>query len=185
MRTYNPRCPTGHEDLLMKISMYEASIPTFLHTLRSLKALLEKGVAHAEAKKFDPTLLASARLAPDMFPLTRQIQIATDAAKGAAARLSGVDPPKFEDNETTMADLIARVGKTIDFLQGFKPEQLDGSEERTITIPTPRQTFTFPGLIFLRHWALPNFFFHVTTAYNLLRHNGVEIGKADYLGRVS
>jgi hypothetical protein len=169
----------------MKISMYEASIPTFLHTLRSLKAILEKGIAHAEARKYDPNLLAATRLTVDMLPLTRQIQIASDAAKGAAARLTGVDPPKFEDNETTMADLIARIGKTIDYLQGFKPEQFEGAEDRTITIPTPRQTFTFPGLIFLRHWALPNFFFHVTTAYNLLRSNGVEIGKADYLGRVS
>ena len=169
----------------MKISMYEASIPTFLHSLRSLKAILQKGAAHAESKKFEPTLLATTRLAVDMLPLTRQVQIASDAAKGAAARLAGVDPPKFEDNETTIAELIARVDKTIDYLQSFKPEQLDGSDERTITIPTPRQTFTFPGLIFLRHWALPNFFFHVTTAYNLLRHNGVEIGKADYLGKVS
>jgi len=169
----------------MKISMYEASIPTFLLTLRNLKAILQKGVAHAESKKFEPTLLATTRLAVDMLPLTRQVQIASDAAKGAAARLAGVDPPKFEDNEQTLAELIARVDKTIDFLQSFKPEQFDGSEERTITIPTPRQTFTFPGLVFLRHWALPNFFFHVTTAYNLLRQNGVEIGKADYLGRVS
>jgi uncharacterized protein len=169
----------------MKISMYEASIPTFLHTLRSLKALLQKGVAHAESKKYEPALLATVRLAPDMFPLTRQVQIASDAAKGAAARLAGVDPPKFEDNEQTLAELIARVDKTIDYLQSFKPEQIDGSEDRTITIPTPRQTFSFPGLLFLRHWALPNFFFHVTTAYNLLRHNGVEIGKADYLGKVS
>lgn len=169
----------------MTISMYDASIPTFLHTLRSLKAILEKGVAHAEARKYEPTLLATTRLAPDMLPLTRQVQIATDAAKGAAARLSGIDPPKFEDTEQTMADLIARVSKTIDYLQGFKPEQINGSEQRTITIPTPRQTFTFPGLTFLRHWALPNFFFHVTTAYNLLRHNGVELGKADFLGGVS
>jgi hypothetical protein len=169
----------------MKISMYEASIPTFLHTLRNLKTFLEKGIAHAEGRKYDPNLLAATRLTADMLPLTRQVQIASDAAKGAAARLAGVDPPKFEDNEATLADLIARVGKTIDYLQGFKPEQLEGSDERTITIQTPRQTFTFPGLLFLRHWALPNFFFHVTTAYNLLRHNGVEIGKADYLGRVS
>ena len=169
----------------MKISMYEASIPTFLQTLRNLKGLLEKGVAHAEARKYDPNLLAATRLAPDMLPLTRQIQIASDAAKGAAARLAGVDPPKFEDNETTLADLIARVSKTIDYLEGFKPEQFDGADDRTITIQTPRQTFTFPGLIFLRHWAIPNFFFHVTTAYNLLRQNGVELGKADYLGRVS
>lgn len=168
----------------MKISMYEASVPTFLHTLRSLKAILEKGVAHAEARKYEPALLATTRLAPDMFPLTRQVQIASDAAKSAAARLAGVDPPKFEDNETTMAELIARVDKTIDYLQGFKAEQIDGSEERTIKIPTARQTFTFPGLVYLRHWALPNFFFHVTTAYALLRHSGVDIGKADYLGGV-
>ena len=169
----------------MKISMYEASIPTFLHTLRNLKTFLEKGSAHAEARKYDPNLLAATRLTADMLPLTRQIQIASDAAKGAAARLAGVDPPKFEDNETTLADLIARIDKTIDYLQGFKPEQFEGADERTITIQTPRQSFTFPGLIFLRHWAIPNFFFHVTTAYNLLRSNGVELGKADYLGRVS
>jgi hypothetical protein len=169
----------------MKISMYEASIPTFLHTLRNLKTFLEKGTAHAEARKYDPNLLAATRLTADMLPLTRQVQIASDAAKGAAARLAGVDPPKFEDNETTLADLIARIDKTIDYLQGFKPAQFEGSEDRTITIPTPRQTFSFPGLIFLRHWAIPNFFFHVTTAYNLLRSNGVELGKADYLGRVS
>ena len=169
----------------MKTSMYEASIPMFVLSLRNLKAILEKGIAHAEARKYDPNLLAATRLAPDMLPLTRQIQIASDAAKGAAARLAGVDPPKFEDNETTMADLLARIDKTIDYLQGFKAEQLEGSEDRTITIPTRLQTFTFPGLIFLRHWAIPNFFFHVTTAYNLLRHAGVEIGKADYLGRVS
>src|SRR4029078_2341857 len=169
----------------MKISMYEASIPTFLHSLRSLKAILQKGVAHAESKKFEPALLATTRLAVDMLPLTRQVQIASDPARGARARLAGVDPPKFEDNETTLADLIARVDKTIDYLQGFKPEQFEGSDDRTITIQTPRQTFSFPGLIFLRHWAIPNFFFHVTTAYNLLRSNGVELGKADYLGRVS
>jgi hypothetical protein len=169
----------------MKISMYEASIPTFLHTLGNLKTFLEKGAAHAEARKYDPNLLTATRLTADMLPLTRQVQIASDAAKGAAARLTGVDPPKFEDNETTLADLIARVSKTIDYLEGFKPEQFEGADDRTITIQTPRQTFTFPGLIFLRHWAIPNFFFHVTTAYNLLRQNGVELGKADYLGRVS
>jgi hypothetical protein len=169
----------------MKISMYEASIPMFLHTLRSLRAILEKGAAHAEAKKFDPNVLVASRLAPDMLPLSRQVQIASDAAKGAAARLAGVDPPKFEDSETTIPELIARVDKTIDYLQSFEAEQLEGSEDRTITINTPRQAFSFPGLVFLRHWAVPNFFFHVTTAYDILRHNGVEIGKADYLGRVS
>ena len=168
----------------MSNSMYEASIPMFLHTLRSLRAILEKGAAHAQAKKFDPAILASSRLFPDMLPLTRQVQIASDAAKGAAARLTGLEPPKFEDNETTIAELVARIDKTIDYLQGFKAEQFEGSESRTITVKTPNQSFTFPGLIYLRHWAIPNFFFHVTTAYNLLRHNGVEIGKADYLGRV-
>jgi uncharacterized protein len=168
----------------MKISMYEASIPTFLLSLRNLKAILQKGAAHAESRKYDANLLVATRLAADMLPLARQVQIASDAAKGAAARLAGVDPPKFEDNEQTLADLIARVDKTIDYLQSFKPEQLEASEDRTITIQTPRQTFSFPGLVFLRHWALPNFFFHVTTAYALLRHNGVEIGKADYLGKV-
>src|SRR5262245_14032573 len=169
----------------MNINMYEASIPTFLHTLRNLRAILEKGAAHAETKKFDPNVLASSRLYPDMLPLTRQVQIASDAAKAAAARLAGVDPPKFEDTETTLPELLARIDKTIDYLQSFKPEQLEGSADRTITVPTPRQSFSFPGLVFLRHWALPNFFFHVTTAYNILRHNGVELGKADFLGRVS
>jgi uncharacterized protein len=168
----------------MIMSMYEASVPTFLHTLKSLKVILEKGLAHAEAKKFDPNVLAVSRLFPDMLPLTRQVQIASDAAKSAAARLAGIEPPKYEDTETTIPELIARIDKTIDYLQGFKAAQIDGSEERTINIPTPRGTFTFPGLAFLRHWALPNFFFHVTTAYNLLRHNGVELGKADFLGGV-
>jgi uncharacterized protein len=168
----------------MNMSMYEASVPTFLHTLKSLKTILEKGLAHAEAKKFDPNVLAASRLFPDMLPLTRQVQIASDAAKSAAARLAGVDPPKYEDTEATIPELIARIDKTIDYLQGFKAAQIDGSEERTINIATPRGTFTFPGLTFLRHWALPNFFFHVTTAYNLLRHNGVELGKADFLGGV-
>jgi uncharacterized protein len=166
----------------MTMSMYEASVPTFLHTLKSLKAILEKGLAHAEAKKFDPGVLAASRLFPDMLPLTRQVQIASDAAKSAAARLAGIEPPKYEDTETTIPELIARIDKTIDYLQSFKAAQIDGSEERTINIPTPRGTFTFPGLAFLRHWALPNFFFHVTTAYNLLRHNGVELGKGDFLG---
>jgi uncharacterized protein len=169
----------------MNISMYEASIPTFLHTLKSLKAILQKGAAHAEAKKFDAAVLVNSRLFPDMLPLARQIQIASDAAKGAAARLAGVEPAKFEDNETTYPQLIARVDKTIEYLETFKPAQFEGSDTRVVTIVTPRNTFSFQGLTYLRHWALPNFFFHVTTAYNLLRHNGVEIGKADFLGQVS
>jgi hypothetical protein len=168
----------------MSLSMYEASVPTFIHTLGSLKSILQKGAAHAEAKKIDPSVLVNARLFPDMFPLSRQVQIASDAAKGAAARLAGIEPPKFEDVETTFEELIARIDKTIDFLKSVTPAQFEGAEERTVTITIPRATLTFTGLKFLRHWALPNFFFHVTTAYNLLRHNGVEIGKADYLGQI-
>jgi uncharacterized protein len=157
----------------MSLSMYEASIPVFVHTLTSLKAILQKGVSHAEAKKFDASILVNGRLAPDMFALSRQVQIASDAAKGAAARLSGSEPPKFEDTEKTLDELVARIDK-----------QFDGSDARTITLNTPRGAMTFDGLNFLRHWALPNFFFHVTTTYNVLRHNGVELGKADYLGKV-
>ncbi len=166
----------------MNISMYEASVPMFLHTLKNLRGILQKGVAHAEAKKFDPNVLAASRLFPDMFPLTRQVQIATDAAKGAAARLANVPIPKFEDTETTLPELIARVDKTIAFVETIKPEQMIGSEDRVVEIKTPRVSHTFTGLVYLRHWAIPNVFFHVTTAYNLLRHNGVEVGKDDYLG---
>lgn len=168
----------------MSLSMFDATIPAFLHTLRNLQSILEKGVAHAEARKFDPNLLTGLRLAPDMLPLSRQVQITSDAAKSAAARLTGVEPPKFEDNEITMADLIARVAKTIDYLQSFKPAQFDGAEERTITVKTPRNSFSFKAVDFLRHWALPNFFFHVTATYALLRQGGVELGKADYLGAI-
>jgi len=168
----------------MSISVYDASIPVFIHTLTNLKVILQKGAAYAETRKFDANILAATRLFPDMLPMTRQVQIASDAAKGAAARLSGTEAPKFEDNETTIAELIARVDKTLDYLKSFKPAQFEGAETRTINIKTPRNEFTFSGLVFLRHWALPNFFFHVTTAYNLLRHAGVEIGKADYLGAV-
>jgi hypothetical protein len=173
-------CP----EIKMSLSLYEASIPTFLLTLGNLKSILEKAVAHAEARKFDPNVFVSMRLYPDMLPFNRQVQIASDAAKGAAARLSNTEPPKFEDNETTMAELIARVTKTIDYLQGFKPEQFAGADDRVITLQTPKRTFNFKAVDFVRHWALPNFFFHVTTAYALLRHGGVEVGKADYLGNV-
>ncbi|HEY0684137.1 MAG TPA: DUF1993 domain-containing protein [Steroidobacter sp.] len=168
----------------MSLSLYEVTIPTFLLSLRNLKAILEKAVAHAEARKFDPNVFVSMRLYPDMLPLNRQVQIASDAAKGAAARLSGTEPPKFEDTETTMPELLARVNKTIDYLQSFKPEQFGGDDSRTVTIKTPRATLNFKAADFVRHWALPNFFFHVTTTYALLRHGGVEIGKTDYLGQV-
>jgi hypothetical protein len=168
----------------MSLSLYDACIPTFLHSLRALKAILEKALAHAEARKFDPNVLVTMRLYPDMFPLSRQVQIASDAAKGAAARLSGTEPPKFEDNETTMAELIARVSKTIDYLEGFKSEQFEGDDDRVVTIKTPRTTMSFKAVDFVRHWALPNFFFHFTTAYGLLRHSGVELGKPDFLGPI-
>ena len=166
----------------MSVSLYEASIPTFLLTLGNLQKILEKAVAHAEARKFDPNVFVTMRLYPDMLPLNRQVQIASDAAKGAAARLSGSEPPKFEDNESTMAELLARVAKTVDYLQSFKAEQFAGADGRVITIKTPRGTLNLKPEDFVRHWAIPNFFFHVTTAYALLRHGGVEIGKADFLG---
>jgi uncharacterized protein len=168
----------------MSVSLYEASIPTFVLSLSNLQRILEKAVAHAEHRKFDPNVFVSMRLFPDMLPLARQVQIASDSAKGAAARLTGTDPIKFEDTETTMAELIGRVVKTIDYLQSFEPEQFAGGEERAITIKTPRNTFNFSGLNYLRHWALPNLFFHTTTTYALLRHGGVELGKADFLGPV-
>ncbi|WP_028081579.1 DUF1993 domain-containing protein [Solimonas soli] len=167
----------------MTISMYQASVPVLVRMLGNLKGLLEKGSAHAEARKFDATVLADSRLFPDMFPLSRQVQIATDMAKGGVARLAGTEPPKFEDHERTLTELIARVDKTIAFLQSFKPEQIDGSESRTITLQMRGGTRNFEGLGYLLHFVLPNFYFHVTTAYNLLRHNGVEIGKPDFLGR--
>ena len=166
----------------MKISMYTMSAQSFLPMLQNLQKLLEKGAEHAGAKKFDTGVLCNARLAPDMFPLTRQIQIATDHAKGASARLAGVEAPKFEDNETTYADLQARVQKTIDFVSTLKAESFEGSEDRDITITVPGRTFQMKGLDYLKGWALPNFYFHYTTAYNLLRHNGVGVGKRDFLG---
>jgi len=167
----------------MTISMYQASVPALVRMLGNLKTLLEKGQAHAEARKFDGTILADSRLFPDMFPLARQVQIATDMAKGGVARLAGVEPPKYEDTERTLPELIGRVEKTIDFLKGFQPQQIDGSETRRITLPLRSGTREFEGLGYLLHFVLPNFYFHVTTAYNLLRHNGVELGKPDFLGR--
>ncbi|MBB6251780.1 DUF1993 domain-containing protein [Nitrospirillum iridis] len=167
----------------MSISMYQASIPVFVRILGNLSTILDKGLAHAEAKKIDPSVFVSARLAPDMHPLARQIQIASDAAKGAAARLAGVDVPSFPDTETTFGELRERIAKTVDFLKGVTPDQVDGSEERTITLKIRGEDVHFPGQAFLLFFALPNFFFHVTTAYDILRHNGVELGKMDFLGR--
>ncbi len=167
----------------MKISMYQASVPVYSRMLTNLAAVLEKAAAQAEAKKIDPTVLINSRLYPDMFPLVRQVQVAADNAKGPAARLAGLEPPKYEDNEKTFPELRERIQKTINYLKVIKPEQIDGSEERTITLQVRGNTVTFQGMPYLLNFALPNFFFHVTTAYDILRHNGVEIGKQDYLGR--
>lgn len=167
----------------MTISMYQASVPVFSRMLGNLRAILEKGAAHAEAKKFDPAILVQSRLAPDMFALARQVQSVSDTAKGCAARLAGIDPPKFEDTESDFPQLLARIDKTLAFLKTVTPAQVDGSEERQITLNTPRGKLEFKGLQYLLGFALPNFMFHVTTAYNILRHNGVELGKLDYLGR--
>ena len=167
----------------MTISMYQASVPTFVRMLNNLTAILEKAAAQAEAKKWDAAVLINARLYPDMLPFVQQIQIATDGAKGGAARLAGQEPPKFEDNEKTFSDLIARVRKTIDYLNTLTPAQIDGSEGRAITLQMRNNTLTLQGLPYLLNRVLPNFYFHVTTAYDILRHNGVELGKQDYLGK--
>lgn len=165
------------------MSMYNASIPVCVRTLNNLSSLLDKGLAHAHANKIDPDVLVSARLFPDMFPLSRQVQIATDMAKGCAARLAGSEPPKYEDTERTFKELKERIAKTVQFLEGFAPEQIDGTEDRTITLKIAGQTLSFPGWDYLQYFVLPNVYFHVTTAYNILRHNGVPLGKADFLGK--
>jgi len=166
----------------MTISMYKASVPVFVKGLTNLKAILEKAAAHAQAKKIDDTVFASARLFPDMLPLTGQIQIATDFARGTTARLAGTEMPKWEDNEKTLAELIARVERTLEYVKPFTAAQLDGTEGKEITRPIRGQPKTFTGLNYLLQFALPNFYFHSTTAYAILRHNGVEIGKPDFLG---
>ena len=164
--------------------MYQASVPVFIRMLKNLAAILAKGATYAEAKKIEPTVLINSRLYPDMFPLARQIQIASDVAKGCGARLAGLEPPKFEDNEATFPELFARIDNTVAYLETLKPEQIDGSEHRTITLQIRNQTMTFLGMPFLLNFALPNFYFHVTTAYDILRHCGIEIGKQDFIGKV-
>ena len=167
----------------MTISMYQASVPVFIRMLNNLIAILEKAAAHAEARKIDPAVLINSRLYPDMFPLSRQVRIATDAAMSGAARLAGMEPPKYEDNETTFAELIERIRKTIAYVNGLKPEQIDGSEKAKIEIKVRDGMLTLDGLTFLLNRVLPNFYFHIATTYGILRHNGIEIGKKDYLGK--
>ncbi|WP_431687739.1 DUF1993 domain-containing protein [Hahella sp. NBU794] len=166
----------------MSISMYQTSVPIFIRMLGNLNQILEKAAAHAEKKGFNPQNLVNYRLYPDMLPLSSQIQIATDTVKGCVARLSDQQPPVFEDNETTLAELSARVTKTIDYVKTFTPEQIDNTEEKTIQLKLGSYTPTFTGQRYLLHFVLPNLYFHITTAYAILRHNGVDIGKADYLG---
>jgi hypothetical protein len=168
----------------MSISMYHASAPRFANTLKNLSAILDKAAAHCEAKKIDPAVLLQSRLYPDMFPLLRQVQIASDNAKGAVARLAGVDVPKYEDTEETIADLKQRLAKTIDFVGSFKPAQIDGSEEKDIHLKLGKMEVTWKGMQYLLGFAWPNFYFHAVTAYDILRHNGVEIGKRDFIGNV-
>ncbi|MFI4969796.1 MAG: DUF1993 family protein [Lysobacterales bacterium] len=166
----------------MSLSMYEASVPVFHRALTNLAAILHKAATHAQAKKFDPVVLVNARLAPDMLPLSRQIQIASDHARGAAARLAGLERPPVPDNEMTLDDLQARIASTIAYLDTLKPAQIDGSEQREITLPLRTGEIKLKGQPYLLYFAFPNFWFHVTTAYAILRHNGVDIGKQDFIG---
>ena len=166
----------------MSISMHSASVPVFNRMLGNLLAWIDKAEAHAAARKFDTANYLGMRLAPDMFPLTRQVQIASDGAKGCMARLAGAEVPKWEDTEASLDDLRARIRKTIDYVDSFAASQIDGSEQREIVIALRAGERRMDGEYYLKHWALPNFFFHATTLYALLRHAGVELGKADYLG---
>ncbi len=161
--------------------IYETSIPVFVHYLKSLSAILKKAEAHCAAKKIDPAVMLSQRLYPDMFALTRQVQIATDGAKAAGARLAGIAVPSFPDEEKTFEDLQARVAKTMDFLSSLTKSQFEGAADRVITFKSGGNDKSFKGSDYIGLWAFPNFFFHIATAYNILRHNGLEIGKGDYL----
>jgi len=162
--------------------MYQASAPRFVNTLKNLSAILDKAQAHAEGRKIDPAALLNFRLYPDMFPMKRQVQVACDTAKAAVARLAGVEVPRHEDNEETFGELKARIAKTIEFIQTLKPAQIDGSEEKNIHLKLGGREVDFKGMQYLLGQALPNFYFHVTTAYDILRHNGVELAKRDYIG---
>jgi len=168
----------------MPLSMHRASAPVFVRALKVLASLLEKGEAHAKAQGLDPDTLVAARLAEDMLPLSGQVQRASDASKGAVARLTGVEAPAMADEETTLAQLRKRVADTLAYIESVDPEAFDGSEDRTVELKLPGGTLTFTGEDYLLGFALPNFFFHVVTAYDVLRHKGVPIGKLDYIGPV-
>jgi hypothetical protein len=166
----------------MTLSMYQASVPVFTRMLANLAGILTKADAHAAARKIEPAVLLATRLFPDMFALTRQVQLSCDFAKNTTARLAGVEIPKFPDEETSFAELQARIAKTLDYVKGFQAAQIDGSEGREITLPVGGQPMKFTGQEFLLYFALPNLYFHITTAYDILRHCGVELSKRDFLG---
>jgi uncharacterized protein len=166
----------------MTLSMYQASVPVFTRMLTNLAGILTKAEAHAAARKIEPAVLLNTRLFPDMFALTRQVQLSCDFAKNTTARLAGVEIPKFPDEETSFAELQARIAKTLDYVKGFQASQIDGSEAREITLPIGGKPTIFAGQAFLLNFALPNFYFHITTTYDILRHCGVELGKWDFLG---
>ena len=169
-------------EVLMTISMYQVAVPSLVRSLNNLVTILEKGAIHAEAKKIDPSILIASRLSPDMLPLSRQVHIASDIARRGVARLVGVEAPAIEDNETTFAELGDRLRNVVSFIESFTPEQIDGSEEKVITLSIGKETMTFAGQSYLLFFVLPNVYFHVTTAYDILRHCGVELGKRDFLG---
>ena len=166
----------------MTISMYQASVPVFQKSLTALKGVLAKAAAHAKDKKIEESVLMGSRLYPDMLPFSRQVQIAADFGKGPVARLAGVELPKYEDTESTFAELTARIDKTLAFIGTFTPAQIDGQEDRDITLPIGGTPTTFKGQPYLLHFALPNFYFHMSMAYAILRHNGVDVGKRDFIG---
>jgi hypothetical protein len=170
--------------ITMTITMYQASIPAFQRALAALDAILDKAAAYAEERKIDPAVLTSARLAPDMHPLNRQVQLLSDTAKGACARLAGLPVPSFADTEMTFPELKERIARTLDFIASVTPDQIDGSEAREITLKAGARELSFVGQDYLVFFALPNFYFHVTTAYAILRHNGVPIGKRDFLAGI-
>lgn len=167
----------------MAVSMYDFCMPVSMQMLNSMSAILDKAAAHCEAKKIDPLVMVNFRLAPDMLPFSRQIHIMTEQVKGLFARLAGTEPPVYPETDVTFDDLKARITKTRDYLQSFKPEQLEGSESRAVVVKAGPNELKFTGLELATTWSLPNFYFHATTAYNILRHLGVEIGKRDYLDR--
>lgn len=166
----------------MSLSMYQASVPVFIRNLNHLSAILDKAAAHAAARKIDPAVLVGARLYPDMLPLSRQVQIATDHAKNGSGRLAGAERPVFEDDETSFEQLQARIARTIDYLKTLDPARFEGSDEREVSVPVRGRELVLQGAPYLLGFAQPNFYFHVGMAYAILRHNGVEIGKMDFIG---